>query len=90
MSQSIDKIISKKLNCEVTTIMIEAISEDNIYCKGIILENNFPIELLDEIYYYERILKDLAFSLLDNVEYNIYSYYLYLEICLNLSIKIKN
>lgn len=32
--------------------MIEAISEDNIYCKGIILENNFPIELLDEIYSY--------------------------------------
>lgn len=75
----IDKIFSKKLGCELATIIIESISSDKISYKGKIIENQIPIELLNKILEYEYIINNQMFSILDRISREINSYGLYLN-----------
>ncbi|POP44313.1 hypothetical protein CHU32_02590 [Superficieibacter electus] len=69
-----DYIFSFKENKEYALIEYNKIDKIDYYYEGVIIDANFPEEILYLINECNEIIKNMAISLLDEVELNLYSH----------------
>lgn len=74
-----DKIFSYAFSEIYAIVEYERVFDFDFYYEGIILESNFPQELVDVIDEYNQTVREVAISILDDIEVRFYSYDLRLE-----------